>query len=90
MSNRNGYEPPSIDPARCDGCGDCVVIAPGIIRQSGKEPAVIIDPTGGPFKLLVKAASRCPTRAIKPGAPAEGLEKESKQIIALAERFNHA
>lgn len=90
MSKGNGYKPPTIDAARCDGCGDCAVIAPRIFHQSGKQPAVILDPVGGPFKRLVKAASRCPTRAIRPGMPAEGTDGESKKIIALAERYNLA
>lgn len=89
MNNGKGYIRPVIDAARCDGCGDCAALAPGIFRQAGKEPAVIGDPEGGPFKLLAKAASRCPTGAIKPGMPAGALDKESKKIIAMAERYNH-
>ena len=88
MSTDNGYRPIEINAERCDGCGECKMIAPAVFRQKEKEVATIIDPKGNPFKALVRSAERCVARAIYPGAPWDYSAKGVERLIRRADRFN--
>lgn len=87
-SSDNGYVPPFLNSAECTGCGECMLINPKIFGWNEKKQAVILDPKGGPYKDIVKAAEKCAARVIKPGLPADRSEKGVEKLIQRAEKFN--
>lgn len=88
QASDDGYVPPFLNSAECTGCGECVLVNPKIFGWNEKKQAVIIDPKGGPYKDIVKAAEKCAARVIKPGLPADRSEKGIDKLIQRAEKFN--
>jgi pyruvate-ferredoxin/flavodoxin oxidoreductase len=87
MSNAD-YAPATIDSQDCTGCGECMLVNPKIFGWNDKKQAVILDPKGGPYKDLVKAAEKCPARVIHPGTPADPNEKGVDKLLKRAAKFN--
>ena len=58
----------SIDPARCDGFGNCVMAAPGIFELTDEGKATLVAGSmavdDGKRELVVRAAYDCPVSAI--------------------------
>jgi len=79
---------PWVDSAECTECDECINLAPGIFAYGPDHKAVIADPAGGPYSLLVKAAERCPARIIHPGLPRDRSEKGIDKWIRRGEKFN--
>lgn len=82
------YIAPFIDQSECTSCGDCVDINPKIFALDSNNLAYIKNPQGGPFKDIVKAAEKCPTRCIYPGKPANPNEKDLDKWVKRAAKFN--
>ena len=83
-----GFTPVTIDSEDCTACGECIEVNSSIFGWNDEQQATVLDPKGGPFKDIVKAAEKCPARVIHPGTPADPNEKDAAALIARAEKFN--
>ena len=79
---------PWIDTDQCTACDECININPKIFAYNENKKAVIVNPTGGPYKDLVKSAERCTARVIHPGLPANRSAKDSEKWIKRGEKYN--
>ncbi|OOY50006.1 hypothetical protein BOV94_08600, partial [Solemya velum gill symbiont] len=63
----------------CTTCDECIEINPNIFAYDDNKQAVVINPTGGAFKDIVRAAEKCTAGCLHPGTPFNpdepGLEK---------------
>jgi pyruvate-ferredoxin/flavodoxin oxidoreductase len=82
------FTPATIDAEDCTACGECIELNPNIFGWNDEQLATVINPKGGPFKDIVKAAEKCPARVIHPGTPADPNEPDLPALIARAEKFN--
>ena len=82
------FEPVTIDSDECTGCGECVMLNPNIFGWNDQKQAIVLDPKGGPYKDIVKAAEKCAARCIRPGTPADPDEKGADKLLKRAEKFN--
>jgi pyruvate-ferredoxin/flavodoxin oxidoreductase len=83
-----GYVPPRIDSEDCTACGECIEVNNKIFGWNEEKLATIIDPKGGPYKDIVKAAEKCPAQVIHPGTPLDPNEKDAAQLLERAKKFN--
>jgi pyruvate-ferredoxin/flavodoxin oxidoreductase len=79
---------PWIDTPACTSCDECIKINPAIFEYDANKKAVIKNPTGGPYRDLVKAAERCTAQVIHPGLPRDRSEKDVDKWIRRGEKFN--
>jgi pyruvate-ferredoxin/flavodoxin oxidoreductase len=82
-----GFEPAWIESSECTACDECIDINPKIFAYDDKKRAYILDPKGGPFKDIVKAAEKCTVRIIHPGTPWNPNEKGLDKLSKRAEKF---
>jgi pyruvate-ferredoxin/flavodoxin oxidoreductase len=64
-----------------------VNLNPELFAYDATGKARIRDPDAGPFADLVKAAERCPGRAIHPGTPRNPDDPALAPWIARARKF---
>ena len=76
-----------IDTPECTSCGECMQINPKIFAYNNDKKAIIIDPHGGPFKDIVRAAEKCTVECIHPGSPFNPNEKDLDKLIKRAEKY---
>ncbi len=74
---------PWIDSPLCTSCNDCIDINPQLFAYDANKQAEIVDPEAGTFEDLVRAAEKCPSNCIHPGAP---LDPSEPGLDALLER----
>jgi len=53
-----------VDRELCFGFGDCVDTAPKVFALDEHSVAVVLDPDGASYDLIVEAAQNCPVDAI--------------------------
>ena len=53
-----------VDRELCFGFGDCVDTAPKVFALDEHGVAVVVDPEGASYDLIVEAAQNCPVDAI--------------------------
>ena len=82
------YMAPWIDTDEGTACDECININPKIFVYNENKKAVIANPTGGPYKDIVKSAERCTARIIHPGLPANRSAKDSDKWIKRGEKYN--
>ena len=85
--NGADYEPVWIDTPECDGCEECVKINPKIFAFNADKQAEIVNPKGGSFLDIVKAAEKCTVSCIHPGTPWDPNEKDLDKLVKRAEPF---
>ena len=81
------YEPVWIDTPECDGCEECIKINPKIFQFNADKQAEIINPQGGPYRDIVRAAEKCTVSCIHPGTPWNPNEKDLDKLVKRAEAF---
>ncbi|MET0055899.1 MAG: ferredoxin, partial [Candidatus Thiodiazotropha sp. 6PLUC10] len=81
------YEPVWIETPECTACDECIEINPKIFSYNDEKKAVIVDPKGGQFKDIVKAAEKCTAACIHPGTPWNSSEKDLDKFVKRAEKF---
>jgi len=81
------YEPVWIETPECTACDECIKINPKIFEYNADKLAIIVDPKGGPFKDIVKAAEKCTAGVIHPGTPFNPNEKGLDKLVKRAEKF---
>lgn len=82
------YEPVWIEQSLCSSCDECVTINPKIFKYDDNKKAYVVDPRGGPFKDIVRAAEKCSGRCIHPGTPFDPNEQGLDKLIKRAAKFN--
>ncbi len=82
------YLAPWLETAECTSCDECININPQIFAYNEAGKAYIINPKGGPYKDIVKAAEKCTAQVIHPGLPVDGHKPEIKALIARASKYN--
>jgi len=81
------YEPVWIDTPECTTCDECTQINPNIFVYNADKMAEVANPTGGPYKDIVRAAEKCTAGCIHPGTPFNMGEKDVEKLIKRAEKF---
>ncbi len=81
------YEPVWIETPECTACDECIEINPGIFAYNDEKKAVIVDPQGGKFKDIVKAAEKCTAECIHPGTPWNQAEKDLEKLLKRAAKY---
>ncbi|WP_078118994.1 2-oxoacid:acceptor oxidoreductase family protein [Thiosocius teredinicola] len=82
-----GYEPVWIETPECTACDECTKINPKIFAYNDDKKAIVINPKGGPFRDIVKAAEKCTAGVIHPGTPFDPKEKDLDRLIKRAEKY---
>ncbi|MCB0654638.1 MAG: ferredoxin [Saprospiraceae bacterium] len=77
-----------IETFRCTTCNDCINAVPGVFKYNGDKQAIVHNPQGGTYALIVAAAEKCPARCIHPGLPQHPDEPNLEALIKRAEQFN--
>ncbi|MBI3119386.1 MAG: 2-oxoacid:acceptor oxidoreductase family protein [Candidatus Hydrogenedentes bacterium] len=84
----NGYVPARLDSSECNACGDCININPKVFQFNEKKQAYIVNPKGGPYRDIVRAAEKCTSHCIHPGTPADRSEKDLEKWVKRAAKYN--
>jgi ferredoxin len=82
------FDDPYIDSMLCTTCNECTNLNGRLFQYNENRQAFVADPSAGTFAELVKAAEKCPARCIHPGAPREGDDTVTDDLIARAAKFN--
>jgi pyruvate-ferredoxin/flavodoxin oxidoreductase len=82
------YEPAWIETPECTACDECTKINGDIFAYNDQGKAVVINPKGGPFKDLVKAAEKCTAGCIHPGTPFNPGEPDVQKLMKRAEKYH--
>ena len=82
------YMAPWLDTDDCTACDECMTINPSIFAYNDSKKAVIVDPDGGPYSDLVKAAEKCTAQVIHPGLPRDRSAKDIDKWIKRGEKYN--
>ncbi|TNF95096.1 MAG: pyruvate ferredoxin oxidoreductase [Gammaproteobacteria bacterium] len=81
------WEPVWIETPECTACDECTDLNPNIFAYNDDEQAYVLDPKGGPYKDIVKAAEKCTAGCIHPGTPFNPNEKGVDKLIKRAEKY---
>ncbi len=81
------YEPVWIETPECTACDECTTIAPGIFAYNDEGKAEVVNPKGGSYKDIVRAAEKCTAGCLHPGTPWNLNEKEIDKWIQRAEKY---
>jgi pyruvate-ferredoxin/flavodoxin oxidoreductase len=87
-ANADGFEPCWVDTPECTACDECLKLAPKVFAYNGDKKTVVIDPKGGKFADIVKAAEKCTASCIHPGTPWNPNEAGIDKLMARAAKFN--
>jgi pyruvate-ferredoxin/flavodoxin oxidoreductase len=87
-ANADGYEPVWIETPECTACDECTTLAPKTFAYNDQKQAVVINPKGGKFADIVKAAEKCTAGCIHPGTPWNMAEPGVEKLMARAAKFN--
>ena len=63
-------------------------INPKIFAYNEQKQTVLINPQGGPYKDIVKAAEKCTASCIHPGTPWNPNEPGAEKLLQRAAQFN--
>lgn len=81
------YDAVWVETPECTACDECIDIAPGIFQYNDAKQVEIVNPQGGSFKDIVKAAEKCTAECIHPGTPWNPAEADDK-LLKRAAKFN--
>jgi len=81
------WEPVWVETPECTACDECIQINSKIFAYDGNKQAVIVDPKGGPFRDIVKAAEKCTAGCIHPGTPWNPAEKDIDKLVKRAAKY---
>ena len=84
----NGYEAVWIDTPECTACDECININPKVFGYDASKKAVVLNPKGGTYLDVVKAAEKCTAGIIHPGTPWNMSEPNLEKLKARAVKFN--
>jgi pyruvate-ferredoxin/flavodoxin oxidoreductase len=81
------YEPVWIETPECTTCDECTELNPKIFAYNDDKKAIVVDPKGGSYKDIVKAAEKCTAGCIHPGKPWNSTEKDLDKLVKRAEKY---
>ncbi len=81
------WEPVWVETPECTACDECIGINPSIFAYNDQKQAIILDPKGGPFRDVVKAAEKCTAGCIHPGTPWNPGEKDVDKLLKRAQKY---
>jgi pyruvate-ferredoxin/flavodoxin oxidoreductase len=84
----NGYEPVWIETPECTACDECTNLAPKVFAYNEQKQAIVVNPKGGKFADLVKAAEKCTAGCLHPGTPWNMNEPGIEKLMLRAAKFN--
>ncbi|HQU53282.1 MAG TPA: thiamine pyrophosphate-dependent enzyme, partial [Saprospiraceae bacterium] len=87
-SNGGDYMAPWLESESCTACDECMKINSKIFAYNNNKKAYIMNPDGGPYEDLVKAAEKCTARVIHPGLPADRSGKDMDKWVKRGEKYN--
>jgi pyruvate-ferredoxin/flavodoxin oxidoreductase len=76
-----------VETPECTACDECILINPKIFKYNADKKVEVIDPKGGPFKDIVKAAEKCTAGCIHPGTPWNPAEAGVEKLLERAAKF---
>ena len=82
------YMAPWLETEECTSCDECTDLNDKIFAYNNDKKAYILNPDGGPYQDIVKAAEKCTARVIHPGLPADRTVKDIDKWIKRGEKFN--
>jgi pyruvate-ferredoxin/flavodoxin oxidoreductase len=82
-----GWEPVWVETPECTACDECTTINPKIFKYNADKKIEVIDPKGGPYKDIVKAAEKCTAGCIHPGTPWNPAEPGVDKLIQRAAKY---
>jgi pyruvate-ferredoxin/flavodoxin oxidoreductase len=88
VQSNGDYMAPWIETEECTSCDECTKLNPKIFAYNNDKKAYILNPDGGPYQDLVKAAEKCTARVIHPGLPADRTAKDIDKWIKRGEKYN--
>ena len=87
-ASANGYEAAWIDTPECTACDECIEINRNIFAYNDQKKVVILNPQGGKYVDIVKAAEKCTAGCIHPGTPWNPNEPGLDKLTLRAAKFN--
>jgi len=81
------YEPVWVETPECTACDECTDLAPKIFAYNADKLVEVVNPQGGSYKDIVKAAEKCTAGCIHPGTPWNMNEKGIDKLIKRAEKY---
>ena len=87
VANAGSYEPVWVDTPECTACDECININAGIFGYNDAKKVIVLNPAGGPFKDIVKAAEKCTAGCIHPGTPSNPNEAGVDKLVARAAKY---
>jgi pyruvate-ferredoxin/flavodoxin oxidoreductase len=81
------WEPVWVETPECTACDECIMINPKIFKYNGDKRAEVIDPKGGSYLDIVKAAEKCTAGCIHPGTPWNPAEAGVDKLVKRAAKY---
>jgi pyruvate-ferredoxin/flavodoxin oxidoreductase len=88
VQSNGDYMAPWLETDECTSCDECTKLNSKIFAYNNDKKAYILNPDGGPYQDLVKAAEKCTARVIHPGLPADRSAKDIDKWIKRGEKYN--
>ena len=82
------YDSVWVESPECTACDECINLAPKTFAYNDQKLAIVINPKGGKFADIVKAAEKCTAACIHPGTPWNMSEPGIDKLMARAAKFN--
>jgi pyruvate-ferredoxin/flavodoxin oxidoreductase len=76
-----------IETPECTSCDECININPGIFVYNDQGKAIVMNPRGGSFRDIVRAAEKCTAGCLHPGTPPNPSEPDVQKLIKRAEKY---
>ena len=84
----DGHDPVWIETPECTACDECTFINPRIFAYNDQKQAIVINPKGGPYADIVRAAEKCTAACIHPGTPWNPHEPNLEKLLVRAAKFH--
>jgi pyruvate-ferredoxin/flavodoxin oxidoreductase len=81
------WEPVWVETPECTACDECITINPKIFKYNGEKKVEVIDPKGGSYQDIVKAAEKCTAGCIHPGTPWNPAEAGLDKLLKRAAKY---
>jgi len=81
------YEAVWVETPECTACDECTDLAPKIFAYNADKQVEVVNPQGGSYKDIVKAAEKCTAGCIHPGTPWNMNEKGIDKLIKRADKY---